>query len=50
MGYKKGDFPVAEYVGKNGLHFGIHQYLTGDDLKYISDALHGYFKKFELLQ
>ena len=43
MGYNPGDFPVAEYVGENGLHFGIHQYLTDDDLTYISNILHSYF-------
>jgi len=45
MGYKPGSFPVAEYIGKNGLHFGIHQYLTDDDLKFISKNIRGYFKK-----
>lgn len=45
LGYKYGDFPVAEYVGGNGLHFGIHQYLTEDDLLYISDNLKSYFKE-----
>jgi len=44
LGYKRGDFPVAEYVGENGLHFGIHQYLSDDDLIYIKDALKSYFK------
>jgi len=44
MGYKPGDFPVAEYVGETGLHFGIHQYLTDDDLNYISKTLFKYFK------
>lgn len=43
LGYKLGDFPVAEYIGKNGLHFGIHQYLKDDDLVYISDVLEEYF-------
>ncbi|RLF34687.1 MAG: DegT/DnrJ/EryC1/StrS family aminotransferase [Thermoplasmata archaeon] len=42
--YKYGDFPVAEYVGENGLHFGIHQYLSTDDLVYIHDSLIQYFK------
>lgn len=45
LGYELGDFPVAEYVGKNGLHFGIHQYLSGEDLEYISEVLHNYFRK-----
>ena len=47
MGYKLGDFPEAEYVGNNGLHFGIHQYLTKEDLDYVSDLLHNYFEKFK---
>lgn len=45
LGYKYGQFPAAEYVGENGLHFGIHQYLTDDDLLYIGDTLKGYFKQ-----
>ena len=48
MGYKPGDFPVAEYVGKNGLHFGIHQYLTDDDFTYIASNLKSYFKKIQM--
>ena len=45
LGYKPGQFPQAEYVGKNGLHFGVHQYLTEDDLLYISDTLKAYFNQ-----
>jgi len=41
-----GEFPEAEYVGDNGLHFGIHQYLSKKDLDYASDVLHEYFEKF----
>jgi dTDP-4-amino-4,6-dideoxygalactose transaminase len=44
LGYEYGQFPVSEYVGKNGLHFGIHQYLSDNDLTYISDTLRAYFK------
>ena len=46
LGYKLGDFPEAEYIGDNGLHFGVHQYLTIEDLDYASDVLHKYFKRF----
>lgn len=42
---EQNNFPIAEYVGRNGLHFGIHQYLTDDDLDYMSDTLHNYFNK-----
>jgi len=44
LNYKYGQFPAAEYVGENGLHFGVHQYLNDDDLLYISDTLKSYFK------
>ena len=47
LGYKLGEFPEAEYVGDNGLHFGIHQYLSKENLDYASDVLHEYFKKFK---
>jgi dTDP-4-amino-4,6-dideoxygalactose transaminase len=43
LGHKKGEFPEAEYVGDNGLHFGIHQFLKKDDLDYASKVLHKYF-------
>jgi dTDP-4-amino-4,6-dideoxygalactose transaminase len=43
LGHKKGEFPEAEYVGDNGLHFGIHQFLAKDDLDYASKTLHKYF-------
>ncbi len=45
LGYKLGEFPEAEYVGDNGLHFGVHQYLSKDHLDYVSELLHNYFKK-----
>ena len=33
--YKVGSFPNAEFVGDNGLHIGIHPYLTDEDVEYI---------------
>ena len=44
LNYRYGQFPESEYVGENGLHFGIHQYLDEDDLTYIADTLKAYFK------
>lgn len=46
LNYQLGNFPVAEYIGENGLHFGIHQYLTDEDLSYISKVLRNYFKNY----
>jgi len=45
LGHKLGEFPEAEYVGDNGLHFGIHQYLSKEDLDYISEALYEYLQR-----
>lgn len=45
MGFSLGDFPEAEYIGDNGLHFGVHQYLTENDLDYALDVLHRYFNE-----
>jgi dTDP-4-amino-4,6-dideoxygalactose transaminase len=44
LDYRPGDFSAAEYVGRNGMHFGIHQYLTDDDLLFISETLKDYFR------
>lgn len=43
FGYNLGDFPEAEYVGRNGLHVPCHQYLTDEDIEYMIDT----FKDFE---
>lgn len=45
LGHRVGDFPESEFVGDNGIHFGVHQYLTEDDMAYASEVLHNYFKK-----
>jgi len=44
LNHKYGQFPASEYVGENGLHFGMHQYLSDDDLLHIGDTLKDYFK------
>ncbi|MBI4040704.1 MAG: DegT/DnrJ/EryC1/StrS family aminotransferase [Deltaproteobacteria bacterium] len=44
--HRLGEFPEAEYVGEKGLHFGCHQYLTPEDIAYVSTLLHEYVKKW----
>ena len=44
LGYREGDFPVAERVGRTGLHFGIHQYLTEEDIDYAAESVQSYFQ------
>lgn len=43
LGYREGDFPVAERIGQTGLHFGIHQYLTDEDIDYAAESIRAYF-------
>ena len=39
LGYELGDFPNSEWIGENGIHVGVHQYLSESDLSYMGDAL-----------
>ena len=42
LGHRLGQFPVAERIGQTGLHFGVHQYLTDDDIAYAAESLAAY--------
>jgi len=35
LGYSLGEFPNAEYIGRNGIHIGIHQDIEKEDLDYF---------------
>lgn len=39
LGHQCGEFPVSEYVGKNGLHIGLHQDLNIGHMKYFIDTV-----------
>lgn len=39
LGYKLGDFPEAEYIGKNGLHIGIHQDINKEKIDYFIEIV-----------
>ncbi len=39
LGHRLGEYPVAEYVGNNGLHIGVHQDLEIEDCNYVLDTL-----------
>lgn len=42
---KNGEFPVAEYCGNNGWHWGCHRYLSNLDLEYIVDSVKESFSR-----
>lgn len=44
LGYRPGEFPVAERIGRTGLHFGIHQYLTDNDIDHVAACIGSYFE------
>ena len=37
------DYPVAEWINKNGLYIGCHQYLEREDLAYTVQVIEDYF-------
>ncbi|HBH97915.1 MAG TPA: DegT/DnrJ/EryC1/StrS family aminotransferase [Candidatus Omnitrophica bacterium] len=43
LGHRPGQFPVAERIGRTGLHVGVHQYLSDDDIAYMAEHLAAYF-------
>lgn len=38
-------YPEAQRLAKQGFFIGMHQNLSSEDIMYVSDVLHGYFKK-----
>ncbi len=45
LGYKKGDFPVAEELAEQGLSLPMYAELSDDQINYISKKNHEYFSK-----
>ncbi|MCP4674613.1 MAG: DegT/DnrJ/EryC1/StrS family aminotransferase [Deltaproteobacteria bacterium] len=35
LGYKEGQFPAAEYMGRHGIHVGVHHDLEIEDMEYL---------------
>ena len=44
MGHRLGEFPEAEYVGNYGIHIGVHQYITTEELTRITEVLSRFFQ------
>lgn len=45
LGYKKGDFPISEYLGGTVLSLPMHTELTEEQLEYITDNIKEFFEK-----
>lgn len=46
LGYKIGNFPHSEYIGRHGLHIGVHQDVTPEDVEYFLDVVADFLKKY----
>lgn len=44
LGYQLGQFPIAEYMGHNGIHIGVHQDLEVEDMEYVLTILGQFLK------
>ena len=44
LGYKKGDFPVSEELASQGLSLPMYPEMTDEQIDYISQKLHDFFK------
>lgn len=44
LGYKKGDKPCSENISENGLSLPIYPEISDDQLQYVSEIIHKYFK------
>jgi dTDP-4-amino-4,6-dideoxygalactose transaminase len=38
-------YPIAQYLAEHGFFIGMHQGLLTEDIEYISEVIHDYFKK-----
>ena len=47
LGYKPGDFPNAEYIGKNGIHIGVHQDVKEENIGWFIDCVGKFIKEAE---
>jgi dTDP-4-amino-4,6-dideoxygalactose transaminase len=45
LGHTLGEFPNAEFIGKNGVHIGVHQNLEKSDIDYVLDKVDAFLKK-----
>jgi len=46
LGYKLGDFPNAEYIGRQGLHIGVHQDINKEDIEYILSTIDKFLTEY----
>lgn len=44
LGYKKGDFPMAEDISKKILSLPVHEFITDKQIKYVTNLINKFYK------
>ena len=47
LGHTLGQFPNAEYVGRNGLHVGVHHDLGIEEMEYVLATIEGFLESYQ---
>ncbi len=47
LGYREGQFPNAEYMGRNGIHIGVHQDLGIEEMEYILKTIEEFLEQYQ---
>jgi dTDP-4-amino-4,6-dideoxygalactose transaminase len=45
LGHREGQFPNAEYLGKKGIHIGVHQDVGLEEMEYVLNCLEEFLRK-----
>jgi perosamine synthetase len=43
FGWREADYPVAQWINRNGFYIGCHQDITESDLDYVAELFEGFF-------
>jgi dTDP-4-amino-4,6-dideoxygalactose transaminase len=47
LGYRLGQFPNAEYIGRCGIHIGVHHDLGIDAMEYVMETLSDFLEQYQ---
>lgn len=47
LGYQLGQFPNAEYMGKHGIHIGVHQDLGLEEMDYVLETIEEFLEQYQ---
>ena len=42
--YKRGDFPIAEKMANTSLSLPVHEFIKGNDIKYVANLINNFYK------